>query len=103
MPTKRNKFTGAELTKLGFRIVTEGGETYYILENRYFPYKVNYLITSDGCEEDSYTVDYGYVSKFGQRQRSLTNLDEELINLFRDNTLLYSEMEEWFEKLISRE
>lgn len=26
MPTKRNKFTGAELTKLGFRIVIEGGE-----------------------------------------------------------------------------
>lgn len=100
---KKIKFTAEELTAKGFFPTTEGGEIYYTYTNRYFPYTVNYLITSDVCEDDKYTVDYGYVSRFGKRQRSLTKLDEGLIDLFVRDMGLGIQAEQWFEQLISRE
>lgn len=100
---KKIKFTGRELSAMGFSMVVDGKELYYIYTNRYFPHEVNFLITSDGCNEDEYTVDYGYVSQFGKRQRSLTKLDEELIILFIRDMNIGVSCEEWFEELISRE
>lgn len=100
---KKIKFTAQELSAKGFFPTTEGGETYYTYTNRYFPYLVNYLITSDRSEEGEYIVDYGYVSRFGKRQRSLTKLDEGLIDLFIRDIGLGIQAEEWFEQLISRE
>lgn len=100
----KKQFTKQELIAKGFMEEEDGGETYLTYTRHYLPLQTNYLITNDFSSEenDSYFVDYGYTSKHGSKPNRLTNLDEEIIDLFIHDLGIIVEVESWFEKLISR-
>jgi len=106
---KRNKtqqFTEEMLTNLHFQKVQDGGETYFIYERPLLNTEKNYLITNDysSPENDSWFVDYGYTSKYGEKVNCLANLTENLVvDFIKGLNIGDMDLEEWFEKLITRE